>query len=134
MASSPFTLLRTPLALLVLLYLARLTHAFATPAIPLNWISLSLCAVDNPARILANDITTQFANNTPAACVASCAAQGFGYAGVEFGNECHCGSGIQGGPIQTAPLTDCNIACTGNGSLSCGGAWRIQVSLCTLQR
>ncbi|KAJ3010614.1 hypothetical protein NUW54_g2427 [Trametes sanguinea] len=82
------------LTLLLLLSLAHSARAFRTQPIPLNWTTVSACAIDNPARIIAGDVTTQAAANTPAACVASCAAQGFGYAGVEFGNECHCGNGL----------------------------------------
>ncbi|KAI0677771.1 hypothetical protein C8Q78DRAFT_1066218 [Trametes maxima] len=112
-------------ALLVLSFVLGV-HSFRPQTIPLNWTTLSVCAVDNPARILAGDVTTQVANNTAASCVASCAAEGFGYAGVEFGNECHCGTGLADS-LQTAPATDCNMACTGDGDFACGGAWRIQV-------
>ncbi|OSC96386.1 WSC-domain-containing protein [Trametes coccinea BRFM310] len=111
---------------LLVLSLAHSARSFHTQTIPLNWTTVSTCAIDNPARIIAGDITTQATANTPAACVESCAAQGFGYAGVEFGNECHCGSGLVG-TLQNAPASDCNMACSGNGNFSCGGAWRIQV-------
>ncbi|KAI8989921.1 hypothetical protein BD414DRAFT_414164 [Trametes punicea] len=114
------------MSLLSLLFLAQSACSFQTEAIPLNWTTLSACAVDNPARIIAGDITTQVANNTPASCVLSCASQGFGYAGVEFGNECHCGTGLVA-VLQNAPVADCNMACTGNSNFSCGGPWRIQV-------
>lgn len=122
----PSSLSASILALLSILLFARLAHAFETPTVPLNWTTLSLCAVDNPARIIAGDITTQAVNNTPAACIVSCAAQGFGYAGVEFGNECHCGTGLAD-VIEAAPAEDCNVPCAGNDTLPCGGSWRIQV-------
>ncbi|KAI0721948.1 hypothetical protein C8T65DRAFT_692089 [Cerioporus squamosus] len=115
-----------PLALLVILFLARFAHSFATPFIPLNWTTLSACAVDNADRIIADDVTTQTTDNTPASCIESCAALGFGYAGVEFGNECHCGTGLDDA-VESAPGSDCNVACVGDGTLSCGGSWRIQV-------
>ncbi|KAH9884963.1 hypothetical protein C8Q73DRAFT_660561 [Cubamyces lactineus] len=113
-------------ASLLVLSLIHGARAFAPQTIPLNWTTLAACAIDNPARILAGDITTQVANNTAAQCVASCAAAGFGYAGVEFGNECHCGTGLVA-PLEDAPATDCNTPCAGNSSFACGGAWRIQV-------
>ncbi|TFK85884.1 WSC-domain-containing protein [Polyporus arcularius HHB13444] len=116
----------TPLTFIVILSLARFAHTFATPFVPLNWTTLSSCAVDNADRIIADDITTQTADNTPASCVESCAGLGFGYAGVEFGNECHCGTGIDDA-LESAPDSDCNVACVGDATLSCGGAWRIQV-------
>ena len=114
------------LALVTMLSLARFAYAFAAAPIPLSWTTLASCAVDNPERIIAGDITTQVANNTAAQCVASCATQGFGYAGVEFGNECHCGTGLVA-PLEDAPATDCNTPCAGNSSFACGGVWRIQV-------
>ncbi|KAI0832925.1 hypothetical protein BC628DRAFT_1309755 [Trametes gibbosa] len=110
----------------LLLFLAQATRAFVPASIPLNWTTLSACAVDNPARILADDVTTQVANNTPAACITSCAAQGFGYAGVEFADECHCGTGLFSA-LVSAPVTDCDMACTGDADVACGGAWSIQV-------
>ncbi|KAI0774627.1 hypothetical protein BD413DRAFT_472400 [Trametes elegans] len=113
-------------ATLVPLSTAHSARAFHTPSIPLNWTTISPCAVDNPARILAADVTTQTANNTPAACVAACAARGFGYAGVEFANECHCGTGLVGA-LQPAPASDCDMACAGDPNVACGGPWRIQV-------
>lgn len=111
----------------LLLALAHSARSFRPETIPLNWTTLAACAVDNPARILAGDVTTQVANNTAASCVTSCAAQGFGYAGVEFADECHCATGVVG-PLEIAPDTDCNMGCAGDSTIACGGAWRIQVS------
>ena len=80
---------------LAFLALVHLTRAFEAPTIPLNWTTLSTCAVDNAARVLAGDITTITEENTPAACITACAASGFGYAGVNFGDECHCAIGLK---------------------------------------
>ncbi|EIW61145.1 uncharacterized protein TRAVEDRAFT_43972 [Trametes versicolor FP-101664 SS1] len=110
----------------LLLALAHSARSFRPETIPLNWTTLAACAVDNPARILAGDVTTQVANNTAASCVMSCAAQGFGYAGVEFADECHCATGVVG-PLEIAPDTDCNMGCAGDSTIACGGAWRIQI-------
>ncbi|KAM5542546.1 hypothetical protein V8D89_004005 [Ganoderma adspersum] len=111
---------------LVALALAHTARAFAPPSIPLNWTTLSPCAVDNPARILADDVTTVVDDNTPGSCITSCAALGFGYAGVEFGDECHCGTGLKAA-LDDGPAAVCDLACTGDVTLACGGAWSIQV-------
>nr|VWO94152.1 Uncharacterized protein [Ganoderma boninense] len=111
---------------LVALALAHATRAFAPPSIPLNWTTLSPCAVDNPARIIADDVTTIVADNTPASCITSCAVLGFGYAGVEFGDECHCGTGLKA-PLNDSAAAVCDMACPGDATLACGGAWSIQV-------
>lgn len=55
------------------------------------------CAVDDGSRVLANAQVTQLANNSPAVCAAHCAAGGYRYAGVEYGNECQCGTGYRNG-------------------------------------
>ena len=115
-------------AVLVALALVHTTRAFAPPSIPLNWTTLSPCAVDNPARILADDVTTVVDDNTPGSCITSCAGLGFGYAGVEFGDECHCGTGLKAA-LDDGPAAVCDMACTGDPTLACGGAWSIQVCL-----
>ncbi|KAI0291642.1 WSC-domain-containing protein [Multifurca ochricompacta] len=102
------------------------------PRDPLNWTTQYACAVDVPSRVLANVVTTQYTDNTPGSCVLRCDAAGFSYAGVEYSNECHCGTGLVGTPAS-APVSDCNMACTGDPNLSCGGSWRIQVRLLDLQ-
>lgn len=94
--------------------------------IPLNWSTQYACAVDVPSRVISGVVTTVSSNVTAASCVEQCDAQNYIYAGVENGNECHCGTGLAGTP-QIASTGDCNAACTGDQDLSCGGAWRIQV-------
>ncbi|KAM5542444.1 hypothetical protein V8D89_003903 [Ganoderma adspersum] len=101
-------------------------HRIQPPFIPLGWTTVYPCAVDVPSRVLANVITTQYTDNTPASCIERCDAANYTYAGVEYSNECHCGTGLVGTP-KAAPTTDCNMACTGDSSLSCGGSFRIQI-------
>lgn len=55
-------------------------------------------------------------------------ALGYKMAGVEYGNECYCGSSYRNGtPPPVAPVTQCNFACAGAPSLMCGGSWGIQL-------
>ncbi|KAM5534216.1 hypothetical protein V8D89_012123 [Ganoderma adspersum] len=105
--------------LLVALALAHTTRAFAPLSISLNWTTLSPSAVDNPAWILTVDVTTVIDDNTPGSYITSCATLGFGYASVEFGDECHCGRGLK------AALDDSSAAA--DPTLACRGAWSIQV-------
>jgi hypothetical protein len=55
--------------------------------------------------------------NTPQRCIATCAAKGFAYAGVQYAQSCLCGNryGTQG------QATNCNMACTGDPNQTCGG-------------
>ncbi|KAK1964847.1 WSC domain-containing protein [Colletotrichum sublineola] len=59
-------------------------------------------------------------------CTAACAAQGFQFAGLEFGKECFCGSSIQNGGAPIAAKY-CNMACTGDKSQYCGGPGAINI-------
>ncbi|KAI0692180.1 hypothetical protein C8T65DRAFT_78211 [Cerioporus squamosus] len=119
-----------------------LTHALAHPAapspafsppppLPLNWTTVLPCATDTPARVLTGVSTHLLAaNNTPAACIELCDALAPGdytYAGVEYANECHCGTGLVSPAPQPAPAAECDMGCTGDPDLSCGGSWRIQI-------
>ncbi|KAI0338955.1 WSC-domain-containing protein [Trametopsis cervina] len=100
----------------------------AVPApIPDGWSTASSCASDNPSRIISNDVITNLADNTPATCIAHCSASGYAVAGVENGNECHCGTGFVSGAPQGVSSVGCSTRCSGNGSYTCGGAWVIQV-------
>ena len=45
---------------------ARSGIAFNPPFIPLGWTTVYPCAVDVPSRVLANVVTTQYTDNTPA--------------------------------------------------------------------
>ncbi|KAI0296528.1 WSC-domain-containing protein [Multifurca ochricompacta] len=114
------------LALFVVTSFVLSASAFNQPVIPLNWSTQYACAVDVPSRVIANVKTTQYTDNTPASCIQRCDGAGFSYAGVEYSNECHCGTGLVGTPAS-APVSDCNMACTGDPTLSCGGSWRIQI-------
>ncbi|KAI0371431.1 WSC-domain-containing protein [Pilatotrama ljubarskyi] len=104
----------------------RSASSFDPPNIPLNWSTVYPCAVDFGARVIAGDVTVQDPSNTPASCIERCDAQNFIYAGVEFSNECHCGTGLKQTP-RSAPTTDCNMPCSGDADQSCGGSFRIQI-------
>ncbi|KAJ0165994.1 WSC domain-containing protein [Colletotrichum tanaceti] len=59
-------------------------------------------------------------------CTSACAAQGYPYAGLEFGRECWCGTGIQNGGKPIA-AESCNMACTADKTQYCGGAAAINI-------
>ncbi|KAI0079478.1 WSC-domain-containing protein [Panus rudis PR-1116 ss-1] len=117
---------RYVLTLVALFSVGAGVRAFGTPTIPLNWTTISPCTVDTGARIIVNDETFQLSDNTPASCIELCDSGDFVIAGVEFGNECHCGSGLKVLPSDQ-PISECNMVCTGDPTLSCGGPSRIQV-------
>jgi hypothetical protein len=52
-------------------------------------------------------------------CVRVCTSHGYLYAGLQDGIQCYCGDSYGG----SGPSTDCTIACPGNPSEMCGGAY-----------
>ncbi|TCD62189.1 hypothetical protein EIP91_007247 [Steccherinum ochraceum] len=86
-----------------------------------------VCIKDSvSARILEQDTVMPLPSNSPETCTAACDSQGFTFAGVEFGAECHCGTGFTA-TIQPVPHVQCNMRCTGNSSEVCGAGDLIQV-------
>ena len=55
--------------------------------------------------------------NSPAACSAKC--PGWEFFAVQDGQDCYCGNGH--GYSSQGPSADCNMPCTGNRSVTCGG-------------
>ena len=96
--------------------------------LPQGWKVAIPCAVDNADRVLSDIIVTYSSDTTPGACAASCAVKGFTFAGVEYSDECYCGSGYLDNVVPpTADTGDCNMLCAGDDSQFCGGPWRIQL-------
>ena len=53
--------------------------------------------------------------------------KGFKYFAVQYGKNCFCGNKLHSdllGLGKKAPDSDCNMACPGNASETCGGLWR----------
>ncbi|KAJ7641183.1 WSC domain-containing protein [Roridomyces roridus] len=84
---------------------------------------------DNPgARTLTGGSYTDTTGPgmTVESCVNFCDTESFIFAGVEYSSECHCGDFIEINGVP-APLTDCNMACTGNSAEMCGAGNRLNV-------
>ncbi|KAF9220620.1 copper radical oxidase-like protein [Gyrodon lividus] len=90
-----------------------------------NWASLG-CYNDSAAsRALAHGtgVTGSVSVET---CTTACYNAGYPLAGVEYSDECYCGSTIDHGSGPT-PLTDCDMTCAGNSSEFCGGPDRLNL-------
>lgn len=66
-------------------------------------------------------------NNTATNCLDQCAAFGYMAGGMEYGEECYCGdiADVTASGATLQPETDCNMACSGNGSYICGAGNRL---------
>ncbi|MCJ1255436.1 hypothetical protein MMC24_003252 [Lignoscripta atroalba] len=70
----------------------------------------------NP-RLDSQDMTVQ-------KCTASCKANGFRYAGLEYYGECFCGTTVKG---AATTQDQCTFPCTGNNDETCGGSDRLSI-------
>ncbi|PSR71932.1 hypothetical protein PHLCEN_2v12142 [Hermanssonia centrifuga] len=100
----------------------------AADTLPDGWDIAVACAVDVPERVLSDVIVSYLPSTIPNSCISSCEAQGYHFAGVEYGDECYCGTGYSGGVVPAAAnISDCNVRCAGEYYISCGGSWRMQI-------
>ncbi|KAL9602500.1 MAG: hypothetical protein Q9219_001794 [cf. Caloplaca sp. 3 TL-2023] len=70
-------------------------------------------------RLLTGPTYTNSTGMTVESCVNFCAASGNRYAGVEYGQECYCGSSLAAG-ATTVEQSKCNMLCKGNSREFCG--------------
>ncbi|KAJ7758795.1 copper radical oxidase [Mycena maculata] len=96
-------------------------------SLPGNWTSEG-CYTDNQAagRTLTGASFTNTTGMTVESCISFCGENNFILAGVEYAQECYCDNYIENGGT-TAPLSDCNMACTGNPAETCGAGNRLNV-------
>ncbi|KAL7419478.1 hypothetical protein Q5752_006316 [Cryptotrichosporon argae] len=92
-------------------------------ALPEGWISYG-CSVDQDSPRVFNGPSTASDNNTISGCTASCAAQGYTWAGVEYGRECWCGTNALMSPTNSSA---CNVPCSGDPWANCGGSYAVEV-------
>ncbi|KAF7913403.1 hypothetical protein EAE99_010624 [Botrytis elliptica] len=78
------------------------------------------CYSDSSTRTLNGSMTTNTNTNTPQECALTCHASGYQYAGLEYGQECWCGSNISSSGV-ISDASNCNHTCTGNSKEPCGG-------------
>jgi hypothetical protein len=81
------------------------------------------CFVDGNPRALAYSAGSTN-TNTPYNCASTCQSLGYKYAGTEYGRECWCANAA---PTTSAKSTDCNMACSGDNTQSCGAGNRLSV-------
>ncbi|NWU62691.1 WSCD2 protein, partial [Pterocles burchelli] len=83
------------------------------------------CYVDNTRhRTLRGVSFFDYKKMTVFRCQDNCAERGYLYAGLEFGAECYCGHKVQ---AANASESECNMACKGERSNTCGGANRLSI-------
>ncbi|KAJ6565672.1 copper radical oxidase [Mycena sp. CBHHK59/15] len=98
------------------------------PTLPGNWSSIGCYTDSIAARTLTGASTTDLVNMTVENCIDFCDSKQLIFAGVEFmvSSPVHCDDFIEN-PGVSAPITDCNLPCTGNADESCGGSNRLNI-------
>ena len=96
------------------------------PATVINGYTASGCIQEVSGRALTG-LRVDDEKMTLEICIASCAAVGFRYAGVEYGVECYCGSTLVNGASTTLTSGQCYMNCPGNAAQKCGGPNAIQL-------
>lgn len=84
------------------------------------------CYIDPPGRAMAGAPGSPSATNTPEKCIATCIANGFTVAGMEYSDECYCGNALNNAASKTAE-TDCNMPCSGDNTEMCGAGNRVSL-------
>ncbi|KZF19119.1 WSC-domain-containing protein [Xylona heveae TC161] len=77
-------------------------------------------------RALVSNSYVDTTGMTVESCIAFCQKSNYPYAGVEWSQECYCGTTISNGAAP-ASSSDCNMVCTGNSKEICGGSSRIDI-------
>ncbi|KAL7421978.1 hypothetical protein Q5752_003750 [Cryptotrichosporon argae] len=106
-------------------YVEEAEFTWAAPQIPGNWNKVGCIAEGSGGRALTADSTTS-GDMSPDYCISFCAAAGYTYAGVEYGDECYCGDSFSNGASTDSLLatSNCSVPCAGAlyGKGFCGGA------------
>jgi len=94
--------------------------ALAKSNIVVNSYASQGCMQEVAGRALTGLSLSQ-ANMTVELCTTACAAGGFTYAGLEYGQECYCGNALVNGATVSSVSTQCLMPCAGNSAEICGG-------------
>jgi hypothetical protein len=95
-----------------------------TPSSVSSHYSFVGCGIDNDQRSLPSNFF-EASDMTHDKCYTNCKNGGFAYFGVEYARQCFCGN--EPFRFGQAPNGDCNMACAGDSSKTCGAGWRISV-------
>ncbi|KAJ7905855.1 WSC domain-containing protein [Mycena olivaceomarginata] len=93
-----------------------------TRTIPTGWTSVG-CVTDGAARALSYFYTST--SLTQDSCVTTCDSKGYTYAGLEYADECWCGSSLANSLGVATDASQCNMKCTGNSGELCGAGYRL---------
>ena len=91
-----------------------------------TYVSIGCYNEASQGRILSGASYVNATGMTVESCVNYCSAAGATYAGVEYAQECYCGSSLPS-TATTADASNCNMLCTGNKKEFCGSGGHLDV-------
>ncbi|KAI0539139.1 hypothetical protein GGR58DRAFT_525123 [Xylaria digitata] len=94
---------------------------------PTSWMALGCYVEDSERPVLDKNVSPEAgdATLTIPKCKATCYRQSYGFAGVQEGSQCWCGSYV-GGERESNQIL-CNVPCTGDKTTFCGGKRLISI-------
>lgn len=92
---------------------------------PTGWTNQG-CWVDGVSGRILSYQAPDSQTLTQQSCALLCSNAGYTVSGTEYASQCFCGNGIQNGGVVTAS-TDCNTACSGDSTETCGGGSRMTI-------
>lgn len=112
-------------------YVETATIRSVALSIPSGWQKLGCYADPSGSNALKDTYTRGLTSLTVESCLASCAAKGYKYAGIEWAQECACGNSITAGSSLVAD-GQCPMACAGltfgaTGAGYCGGSNKMTI-------
>ena len=93
--------------------------------LPTGW-QYNGCYIDQAQGRILSYQANDNVNLTIESCVATCTAQGYTVAGVEYGVQCFCDNFLRNGAALTS-ASDCNVNCGGDSTEKCGAGNRMSI-------
>ncbi|KAK7042275.1 putative fungistatic metabolite [Favolaschia claudopus] len=97
------------------------------PTLPSGWSYISCMQEPAGTGRLFTGYSYSSSSLTVESCIGTCKSRGFSYAGMEYANECYCGTGYAVTPAVKATESECSMACAGSASEKCGAGFRLSV-------
>ncbi|ETS86981.1 hypothetical protein PFICI_00809 [Pestalotiopsis fici W106-1] len=100
--------------------------ATTTSALSAGFSALG-CYVDSGNPRLLTYQATSGSTNTPQSCATACQSAGYKYSGTEYASECWCGNTKPDNSTLATSSSECNMACSGDATQTCGAGNRLSV-------
>ncbi|WVQ94260.1 hypothetical protein IAU59_001339 [Kwoniella sp. CBS 9459] len=98
-----------------------------TPTLPTGWSAASSTCIQEVSGRALVGASTAGSDMTVPKCLNFCQAKGLQYAALEYGGECYCGNALVNGASLSLTSSQCNMACNGDSSTTCGGPNGLQL-------